>query len=271
MSFFSSKKNRSKPARRGSLGPLVGYLLFYCTLALGITFAIAWSYRTLRSHPAFAIDTIEIQGASPRTELDLRKALVPLMGRNFFVADLAEVRAIAQKHAWVDSANVYGHLPRRIKLVIVEYRPAGLLRVGERVVVVAANGHTIAPIEDMNEAISDPAEADDLLDQPVLLGAPAGEAGFAAVQKGLAALETIRNTSLLFWGHIETLDLSDERNMIIHLRNVGAPLYLGDEVIPRNIRNYLAIAQYLDQEYPALAYIELGFPNHIAIMPKEVE
>ncbi len=249
----------------------MGYLFFYCTLALGIGLAITWTYRTLHSHPVFAIDTIEIQGASPRTEGELRKALVPFMSQNFFLVDLTKVRAVALRHPWVASANVYAHLPRRIKVVVDEYRPAGLVRSGKGVVVVAANGHAIAPIEDLNEALGNQTVADELLDRPVLLGVPAGEAGFPVVQKGLAALETIRNTSLLFWGHIETLDLSDERNMIVHLRNVTAPLYLGDEVIPRNLQNYLAIAPYLDKEYPSLAYIELGFPNHIAIMPKEVD
>ncbi len=269
--IFFSRKNRSKPARRGSAWPIVGYMAFYCTLALVVCLAIAWTYRTLRSHPIFAIDTIEVRGASARTERDLRKALVPFMGRNFFAADLTQARTIAVRHPWVANASVHAHLPRRIEVVVEEYRPAGLVRAGERIIVVAANGHAIAPVEELNEAITNPNLADDLLDRPVLLGVPAGEAGFAVIQKGLAALETIRNTSLLFWGHIETLDLSDERNMIVHLRNVTAPLYLGDEVIPRNLQNYLAIAPYLDKEYPSLAYIELGFPNHIAIMPKEVD
>jgi len=86
--------------------------------------------------------------------------------------------------------------------------------------------------------------------------------------RGLSTLDTIKQASLLFWDYIETLDLSDEENMIVHLRSVAAPVYLGAEVIPANLTNYLTIAEHIAQDYPNLKYIELGFPNQIAIMPK---
>jgi len=267
----TSSHKKFKPARRGSSLPLAGYVVFYCTLAALVTYGIAWSYHTLRSHPVFALDTFEIIGASPRTDRELRLQLEQYDGQNFFSVNLAEIRDMVTAHSWVDSVDVHGHLPRRIKLLVRERIPAGLVRKGKQVIVVSPDGAAIAPIEEMAEAYANPTEADGLLDSPVLEGIPQGDNGLALIHKGLQTLNVIRETSLLFWGHIETLDLSDERNMIIHLRNVHAPLYLGDEVLPRNIRNYLTIAQYIEKEFPSLQYVELGFPNHIVIMPKEVD
>lgn len=265
------RKKRSRPARRRGSLPLLGYALFYCFLAAGITYAIAWCYKTLRSHPTFAVETFEIVGASTKTTADLQKTLAVYRGSNFFALDLAEIRDLVAKHSWVEGVNIHGHLPRRVRILVRERTPAGLIQQGKQVMVVSSDGKIIAPIHEMNKAYTNPTQADALLDQPILIGIPQGDPGFSLRLKGLHTLEVIRETSLLFWGHIETLDLSDEQNMIIQLRNVRAPLYLGDEVIPRNIRNYLAIAQYIQKEFPKLDYIELGFPNHIVIMPKEVD
>ena len=74
--------------------------------------------------------------------------------------------------------------------------------------------------------------------------------------------------SLFFWDNIETLDVSDSDNMVVRLRSQTAPVYLGDTVIAENLNNYLSIAQHIQEKYPALDYIELGFPNQVAIMPK---
>lgn len=271
MGLFSSRRKRSKPVRRGSSWPLVGYVTFYVTLALLATLSIFWGYYTLHNHEMFSVDTLEIVGATTKTEQDLRHQLAFVMGGNFFSMDLAKVRSIASAHIWVEHVAVKGHLPRRVKVVVGERVPAGLVKQGRQVMVVSDSGEVIAPISEMNESYPDIARADELLDLPILVGIPTGSSRAKVVQRGLAALKMLRNSSLLFWGHIETLDLSDEKNMIIRLRNVGAPIFLGNEVIPRNIRNYLTIAHHIEKEYPRLSYIELGFPNHVAIMPKEAK
>ena len=143
---------------------------------------------------------------------------------------------------------------------MIEREPAGLIRMKDKVLVVARDHKPIANYNQYGTA----------LDTPVITGVEKHANPDEAIARGLETLQTIRETSLLFWDQIETLDLSDAENMIVQLRSVNAPIYLGKEVIPANIKNYLAIAHRIESDYPQLHYIELGFPRQIAILPKEV-
>jgi len=235
------------------------YILVYLLSAMVVTALIAYGYRVLRTHPGFAIDTLIIEGASAGTEAELRDSLAWVIGKNFFSVDLERVRTQVIAHARVASAGVRGMVPSTLTVITAEHQPAGLVRSGDRVWVIAEDQRVIAAYEDYSVP----------LDLPVITGVD--REARARIAHGLEMLRRIRTTSLFFWDQIETLDLSDEENMIVQLRSVAAPIYLGKEVIPDNIRNYLSIASRLERDFPELTYIELGFPDQVAIMPKEVE
>ena len=251
------KKARVRRPRNGRLG---GFLLFYLVMALIFTSAVAYGYRTLRTHPTFAVDTLVLDGVSPKTEADLRQKLSWVHGLNFFSVDLSKVRKQTSGHPWVESAVVRGLLPRTLRVSVDERQPAGLIKVKDDILVIGSDRKPIAQYNQYGTA----------LDSPVLIGLEKLENPDVAIARGLQALKSLRETSLLFWDQIETLDLSDAENMVIQLRSVNAPLYLGKEVIPANIKNYLAIAHRIETDYPELHYIELGFPHQVAILPKEV-
>ena len=256
---MAKRRKKTPPRSHARRARLSGFLLIYLFSAALVTLAIARGYQLLRTHEMFAVETLLIEGASTAVEADLREQLAWTIGRNFFVVDLERVRAEAVRHEWVESAGVRGQLPDTLTLIINEQRVAGLVRIGDQIMVVAGNNQIIAPYDAYGEP----------LDLPVIIGVDGHADREAAIAKGLEMLHRIRATSLFFWDQIETLDLSDEENMIIQLRSVTAPIYLGREVITANIRNYLAIAHRLEQDFPDLCYIELGFPNQVAIMPKE--
>lgn len=270
MIFARRKKgNRTRPTRRKSLLPLIGYVSFYLCLAAAVTFGIAKGYYFLHNDARFEIDTIEIVGASAPTKAALLKQLAWCQRQNFFEVELGAVQAEAQEHPWIESVEVHGYLPRTLRLIVSERETAGLIRRGKGIEAVSADGKTIASVNAIVSAYASLNEPVPEIDLPVIEGVASKKNAEALIIKGLGTLEAIKKTSLLFWDHIERLDLSDEENMIVYLRNVRAPIHLGSDVIPNNIRNYLTIAQHIQQEYASLAYIELGFPNHIAILPKE--
>ena len=253
------QKSRKKPAYRKHIYPrLAAYFLFYCILAVGLTIGIRYGYHTLRTHPAFAVAQLRVENASPQVAEELHQQLAWINGRNFFSLEMDQIQSRVQAHAWVARASVQGLLPDTIKVDVLERRPAGLIRKGRQILIVGEDYKPIAAYDSFTMP----------LDFPVITGLNKKENLEAAIFKGLSTLETIKQTSLLFWDYMETLDLSDEENMIVQLHSVDAPVYLGAEVIPANLINYLTIAEHIEQDYPNLNYIELGFPNQIAIMPK---
>ncbi len=233
----------------------------YGALAFGLTLAIGYGYKTMRVHPAFAVETLEIKGASSKIEGELRELLDDVRGANIFRLDLAELRDRVRGHAWVDNAVVQSLLPDRVKILVIERIPAGLARRGNAVDVVSSDGETICSYQEYGQP----------LDMPVIIGSDRAEDPREALMKGLRTLEAIKRASLLFWDNLETLDVADGENMKAKLRNASAPLYLGAALIPANVKNYLLIADRVERDHPALEYIELGFPNQIAVMPKKAE
>ncbi len=238
---------------------MVGFAMIYGLLALGLATAIRLAYQVATTHERFAIQTIIIEGASAKTETDLRHQLAPYKTKNIFALDLAAIRHRVEEHAWVAEASVQSQLPRILKVRLIEYEPCGLVRLDQGIFVVNRLGALICPFQDYHQ----------ILDLPVMIGVAQDENRDASIKHGLDVLHAIRETSLLFWDNIETLDLSNPENMVVRLRNEPAPLYLGKKVILQNLKNYLSIAERIQNEYPSLSYIELGFSNQVAIKPQE--
>lgn len=232
--------------------------MFYGVMAFGLTQAVRWGYRFLNSHPSLAVSDLIIDGASEKTEKELRNALTWVMGRNILQLELKEVQHKVQQHPFVASTTVTSELPDRLRIHIVEHIPAALVRDQAQILAVNQQGEVIGPFEDFPHGV----------DLPILEGVFGQENQAYRMSKGLAALGTIRQTSLLFWDNLETLNLSDPNNMVAHLRSTTAPVLLGSEVQANNLKNYLSIAEMIQNNYPKASYVELGFPGQIAVGPQ---
>jgi cell division protein FtsQ len=122
---------RLAPTRR-SLGIGIGVL----AVALG-------AYLIARETPLFAIDRIEVTGASPRVAGQVRQALQSFVGRPLVGLDgssvLREVDALPTVvHASYDRA-----FPHTLHLSVVPERPAAVLRRGADSWLVSARGRVI--------------------------------------------------------------------------------------------------------------------------------
>ncbi len=254
------KRHVNKKQRLGNRR-LWAYVLLYLVLAAVALYGGRRFHRYLISDPTYQISRVTIQGLSGRIREELAPLATQCHGHNIFTIDLGGVRDQVLDHPWVATAEVISQLPDTIKIIAIEKRPAGMVRQGAKLVLVAIDGSTITPLSDYGGNF----------DAPVITGIEKASDRQKAILLGLTALERIRQVSLLFWDNIESLDLSDGDNMVISLRNERAPIFLGDRVIDANIRNYLSVARHIQDNYPTLDYIELGFPNQIAIMPKKEE
>lgn len=224
-----------------------------------LTLAAREGFRYLNTSSRFNVKEIIVEGASPRIEKDLLQKLDNVMGQNIFRIDLNEIHARTMTHSWIDQADIYAQLPGSLRLRIGERLPAGLVRLENAIYLVSKGGLIICPYSDY----------DRVLDLPVITGLNRSDQLPQDIRASLAVLNKIRRESLLFWRNIETIDFKDNDNMVVRLREERAPIYLGDEVIAANLTNYLSIARHIKDNYPALDYIELGFPNQVAIMPKK--
>ncbi|CAM2006220.1 cell division protein FtsQ/DivIB [Acanthopleuribacter pedis] len=224
---------------------------------MGLSTLVGYGYRTLRSHPRFAIQQIEIQGAGPSAEREIRQILEPVLGHNVFSLDLGSLQRRILDYPRVKSVVVRGEVSGTLRLDVVEHEPAGLVQIENRILVVNREGDMLGSYEHFGRP----------LDLPVLVGLEGNEDLTVLIERGLATLAALRDTSLVFWDNVETLNLGNPENMIVTLRSEPAPIYLGRRVIAENIMNYLSIAQRVREDYPQLQYIELGYPNQVAVMP----
>jgi cell division septal protein FtsQ len=238
---------------------LLGLLMMYGVMAFGLYTAYRYVSDTLQTHPKLAIASLAVEGAAEPTERQLRAALMDVIGQNVFMLDLGEIRETVQSHSRVSKAVISTELPNRLRISIVERAPSGLIRMGNSIKVVTDTGEIIGNYSDYGA----------LLDLPVVEGVDGHVDKTGVIQRSLNMLRIIKDESLLFWDNIESLNMSDPENMVVTARNVQAPIFLGSDVIPENITNYLSIAERIENDYDALAYIELGFPNQVAIKPIE--
>src|SRR6185295_8439171 len=97
--------------------------------------------------PQFALREIAIDGAGHASEAWIRGTLEPLSGRNLPLLPLAEAAERLRRHPWVDSVELSKELPGRLRVRVVEKRPAVFLRRDGRLYWADTAGRAIAPGE----------------------------------------------------------------------------------------------------------------------------
>jgi hypothetical protein len=115
------------------------------SLAVGLgIFAFAlFGYMLARETRLFAIDRIEVQGASPRVAGQVRQALASLAGRPLVGLDGSEVLQRVDALPTVVSAAYDRGFPHTLRVTVVPERPAAVLRSGVNSWLVSARGRVM--------------------------------------------------------------------------------------------------------------------------------
>ena len=107
----------------------------FATLAAGIVSGMALlgvvcaaAYWLLASEQ-FAVREVRVRGELQRASADDIRAALPRVGGNFFSADLAELRAAAERMPWVRRVSVRRVWPAAVELTVEEH--AALARWGD--------------------------------------------------------------------------------------------------------------------------------------------
>ncbi len=94
---------------------------------------------------AFAIRRIEVEGAAPAIEAEIRAALADAEGASSLDLDAAALRARIEDLGWVASARVSLEAPEALRISIVQRRAAAIWRVDGEPWLIAADGARIDP------------------------------------------------------------------------------------------------------------------------------
>jgi len=205
-------------------------------------------YFVLRQSAAFAIDRVEVVGAAPGIDRQVKEALVPLRGTSLLALEGGALERRVEALPTVVSARYDRAFPHTLRLHVVPETPVAALRRGRETWLVSARGRVIAPLAKGAE----PSLARIWVKRSAAVAAGAflapGEGGTAARALALAAR---------FPAHVATVSLA-HGELLFRLRS-GLELRLGD---PTDVRLKLAIARRaLGRLPPGSAYVDVSVPG----------
>lgn len=121
--------------------PLLVVVRLVLTVAImaGIFAAYRLVDRHVRTSPAFAIVSIELEGNERLTEVEILEKAGLALGQNVFAKNPQEASAALLRHPWVAEAEVVRRLPGTFTIRIREHHPVAILSV-DRLYLVAEDG-----------------------------------------------------------------------------------------------------------------------------------
>jgi cell division protein FtsQ len=217
-------------------------------VGLGLLAAAFGAYALARETSAFAIERVEVTGATPAVHRQVRAAVAPLIGRSLLSLDGAGLLRRVDALPTVVSARYDRAFPHTLRLWVVPERPVAVVRRGRESWLVSARGRVIARI---------PRGSDGALARVWVRHAttlrPGGFADAEAAGTAVRALALVGR----FPARIATASLA-HGELVFRLR-AGIELRLG---APTDIRLKLAIARRaLRGLPPASTYLDVSVPG----------
>jgi cell division septal protein FtsQ len=105
----------------------------------------AAAYGVARSTSVFAVQRIEVRGASPALGAEVRRSLRPVVGSSLVGLDGSEVLRRVREVPWVAAARYDRAFPHTMVVAVVPERPVAVLRRGAESWLVSARGRVLAP------------------------------------------------------------------------------------------------------------------------------
>jgi len=217
-------------------------------VGLGLLAIAGGSYAVARQTSAFAVDRIEVRGASPRVAAQVRQAVAPLRGTSLLALDGGALVRDLDALPTVVAAGYDRSFPHTLRIDVVPEQPVAVVRQGAKAWLVSARGRVIRPIP--RHGARPLARIWIPKTTPVTVGGflPANHATAVARALALAARLPV---------HISFAALHRD-GLVLRLRD-GLELRLGD---PTDIRLKLAIARAAIRRLPAgTLYLDISVPG----------
>ena len=116
-------------------------------LALAALAVASGAYVGARTTSVFAVESVEVRGAPPSLEAEVRRALEPAGGRSLLAVDLGALEASVLDLPDVASVRWDRAFPHELVVTVEPERPAVVLRSGSEAWLVSERGRVLRPLE----------------------------------------------------------------------------------------------------------------------------
>jgi len=218
----------------------------------------------VRSSPAFCIATLEIDDVPrvDRTELTALNRTVERRA-NIFSVHLGQLAREVQKHRWVQSCSIKRILPDRLYVRLEEKVPAGLVRHGDRLLLVDCQG----------EVIEEPPASEAWCGTFPLLTGFSGDTGWEAHQgRARESLQLAALLTSLEQRHaiprVAEIDMTESNNPRIWFSGRNYPVLMGNEDYTDKLARYRLMEKTLEERHGGnLQYVDLRFRDRVVVKP----
>ena len=219
--------------------------------------AAAWVGHSQR----FALAEITVAAASPVgngagrvSEAWVQNALAPLRGTNLIRLSLVDAGHRLAGHPWIETAELSKELPSRLKVRVVERRPAAFLRRGDRLYWADAHGRAIAPLEAGEK-------------HPRLLIVRLVEPVPHGVERALAVRKEFVAAARVWAEGLEEVEVLGEEDFRLHTRALPFPVLVRSGDVVDKVRRLEELLPRLNERYDALSVVDLRFSERIVVQP----
>jgi cell division septal protein FtsQ len=245
---------RVKKTRR-RMSPLVKPL----ALALGLSalafFAIHGVYRFLTSWKNLDVKTIQVSCSADPVKAEIERMTREMRWGNIFRLKLNQVRTRIESCAWVKEARIRKIIPDSVKIDIVPRIPFALLQ-KDTWVLIDEEGREL--------------ETTSPEKYPALPSIVAKDRFRAGIQEKVGlARECLKSLPAADLAAVETLDLSDQGEIVLTFRSGPPRLILGDALFSQKIAFYRESQDRWEALFGPLEYVDLRFENRIYVKPAE--
>jgi cell division protein FtsQ len=118
------------------------------SLAVGFILLVGGilAYVIARQTSVFALRTVDVRGAPPALEREVRTALGPLHGRSLLALEPQEIQDRLTKLPTVGSASFDRAFPHTLRITVAPERAAAVLRSGPRAWLLSAHAKVLRPV-----------------------------------------------------------------------------------------------------------------------------
>lgn len=217
-------------------------------VGLGVLALAGGGYAVARESSAFAVDRIEVSGASPRVAAQVRHAIAPVRGTSLLALDGHGLVRRVDALPSVVAAGYDRAFPHTLRIVVVPEQPVAVVRQGAKAWLVSARGRVMRPIP--------PHGARPLTRIWIPRTTPVTVGGFLPANHA-AAIARALALAARFSVHVAFAALQRD-GLVFRLRS-GLELRLGD---PTDVRLKLAIARAAIRRLPAgTLYLDISVPG----------
>jgi cell division protein FtsQ len=212
----------------------------------------------IKSQGGLTLQRIEVEGAVRGGDASIRHRLASYVGQNLVDLSLYEVARVASSDPWVLSASAKRVLPGTLRVTVVERHPAAVAVIDGTAYVVDTTGYVVSPLKD-----------DAFARLPVITGLDGfdREGLEAALVRGVRAIARLEETAGVWVGEIAEMDLSRRDRVGLRTVDPGPAILLDPNRVERNLNRYLELRREIAGRAGRLAYVDLRWQDHIAVMP----